>query len=88
MTTGERKYLEQLYGIDLSDFKGIDKRKCLRNMVEPEIGKYILDCAIADINSDFVQTEDSLFRAGVRQDSPEGYTAGRDRGRDRAGETD
>ena len=57
MTTGERSYLEQLYDIDLSECDGIDKRKCLRNMVEPEIGKYIIDCCIADMTGSMVQEE-------------------------------
>jgi DNA (cytosine-5)-methyltransferase 1 len=57
MVTGERRYLEQLHGIDLSGFSGIDKRRCLRNMVEPEIGKYILDCAVADISGKRLQDE-------------------------------
>jgi len=30
---------------DLSNYFGVDKRKILRNCVEPEIGKLILDCA-------------------------------------------
>ena len=32
-------------GFDLSKYKGIDKRKILRNCTEPELGKLILDCA-------------------------------------------
>jgi DNA (cytosine-5)-methyltransferase 1 len=34
---------EKLYGYDLSKYSGIDKRLLLRNCVEPEIGKYIID---------------------------------------------
>ena len=33
-------------GFDLSPYKGIDKRKALRNCVEPETGKHILDCML------------------------------------------
>jgi DNA (cytosine-5)-methyltransferase 1 len=33
---------EELYGFDLSKYKGVDKRLALRNCVEPEIGQYIL----------------------------------------------
>jgi DNA (cytosine-5)-methyltransferase 1 len=33
---------EELYGIDLSKYKGVDKRLLLRNCVEPEIGLHIL----------------------------------------------
>lgn len=34
---------EQLYGYDLSKYKGFDKRQILRNCVEPEIGLHILE---------------------------------------------
>lgn len=37
---------EKLYGYDLSKYTGVDKRLLLRNCVEPEIGKHILDCAL------------------------------------------
>jgi DNA (cytosine-5)-methyltransferase 1 len=37
------KKLEDRKGLNLSDYKGIDKRKLLRNCVEPETGKHILD---------------------------------------------
>jgi DNA (cytosine-5)-methyltransferase 1 len=40
------KGLDGLYGFDLSNTKIKDKRKALRNMVDPELGKHILDCAI------------------------------------------
>ena len=40
---------EKLYDYDLSKYKGVDKRLLLRNCVEPEIGKYILDCAMGKI---------------------------------------
>jgi len=34
-----------VYGVCLSQFKIRDKKKLLRNMVNPEVGKHILDCA-------------------------------------------
>jgi DNA (cytosine-5)-methyltransferase 1 len=34
-----------VYGINLNDYEINDKRKLLRNMVNPEVAKYILDCA-------------------------------------------
>lgn len=40
------KGLQERKGFDLSKYKGIDKRKTLRNCVEPEVGKQILDYAI------------------------------------------
>lgn len=36
-------------GFDLSRYNGIDKRLALRNCVEPEVGKHILDLAINPI---------------------------------------
>lgn len=51
MDTGSREHLaprevlEERKGFDLSDFVGIDKKKTLRNCVEPELGKHILDSA-------------------------------------------
>jgi len=35
-----------LYGFDLKKYKAKDKRKLLRNCVNPEIGKHILDCVL------------------------------------------
>lgn len=34
-----------IYGFDISDTNIKDKRKALRNMVDPELGLYILNCA-------------------------------------------
>lgn len=38
-----QKEREDVLGFDLSKYKGIDKRKTLRNCVKPEVGKHILD---------------------------------------------
>lgn len=38
--------LQKRKGFDLSKYKGVDKRLLLRNCVEPELGKHILDWAI------------------------------------------
>jgi len=38
--------LQERKGIDLSKYKNPDKRLLLRNCVEPELGKHILDWAI------------------------------------------
>ena len=35
-----------VYGFEIKNTKIKDKRKALRNMVDPELGKYILDCAM------------------------------------------
>lgn len=44
---GSIKELEERKGFDLTDVKGIDKRKVLRNCVEPETGLHILQsCTI------------------------------------------
>ena len=33
-----------VYEFDLSEYSNIDKRAILRNCVNPELGKHILDC--------------------------------------------
>jgi hypothetical protein len=46
---GKDENIESHYeqkGFDLSKYKGIDKMKTIRNCVEPEVGKYILNCSI------------------------------------------
>jgi len=44
--------LQKIYGVDLSNLKmKIDKRVILRNMVNPELGKHILECAINPIET-------------------------------------
>jgi len=35
-------------GFDLSNYKGIDKKKILRNCVEPESGRYIFNLAFKE----------------------------------------
>ena len=46
---GTIESLEKRKGFDLKDYKGINKRLALRNCVEPEIGKQILNFAINPI---------------------------------------
>lgn len=46
---GTIESLQQRKGFDLTKYKGIDKRKALRNCVEPEVGKRILEYAINPI---------------------------------------
>ena len=41
--TGSVPELSARKGFDLTKYKGVDKRLLLRNCVEPELGKYILD---------------------------------------------
>jgi len=41
-TTKDRERLTKLFGINIDKYTGIDKRKCLRNCVLPELGEYIL----------------------------------------------
>jgi len=38
--------LQEKYGFDLSNYKLKNKRQVLRNCVEPEVGKHVLDCAM------------------------------------------
>jgi len=42
----EREFLEGKFGFDLSRYSGVDKRLLLRNCVEPELGEFVLDCAL------------------------------------------
>lgn len=47
----ERRHMDitsysSVYGFDIRDSNIKDKRKALRNMVDPELGKYIFDCAM------------------------------------------
>ena len=42
--------LQKIKGFDLSKYKGVDKRLLLRNCVEPELAKHILDLAINPID--------------------------------------
>lgn len=44
--TGEKEYLTTMTGFDLERYSGFDKRKALRNAVEPEAGLHILNCAV------------------------------------------
>ena len=39
-------------GYDISSWKNIDKRLLLRNCVEPEIGKYIIECLIKSVKDE------------------------------------
>jgi DNA (cytosine-5)-methyltransferase 1 len=48
--------LEKRKGFDLKSYRGVDKRKALRNCVEPETGKLILEYAINPI-----ETQQSLI---------------------------
>ena len=44
--SGTIKELEELKGFNLSEYKGINKNKILRNCVNPEVGKHILKASI------------------------------------------
>lgn len=46
---GTVESLQKRKGFDLSKYSGIDKRKALRNCVEPEVGKLILKYALNPI---------------------------------------
>lgn len=48
---GEIEDLQALKGFDLSSYTGIDKVKTLRNCVEPEVGKQILEYAINPVKT-------------------------------------
>ena len=57
------KSLEERKGFDLSNYRGIDKRRALRNCVEPEVGEYIFNCAreySPPIQEGFFSTENNI----------------------------
>jgi len=41
-TINDRERLTKLFGINIDNYSGIDKRKCLRNCVNPEAGLHII----------------------------------------------
>lgn len=43
--TSQIPQLQKIHGVDLSEFKLKNKRQVLRNCVNPELGRYILDLA-------------------------------------------
>jgi DNA (cytosine-5)-methyltransferase 1 len=46
----------KIYGFDLSGFKALDKRRILRNMVNPDVGEYILNTALGlEIKSEQIE---------------------------------
>jgi DNA (cytosine-5)-methyltransferase 1 len=55
--------LEKIYGVNLKKCNpGFDKRVVLRNMVNPELGKHIFDCAFA--NKDIINYTNQLLLIG------------------------
>lgn len=40
---------QEYKGFDLGKYKGIDKRKLIRNCVEPKTGKHVFECVINPI---------------------------------------
>lgn len=59
--------IQQIYGFDISKYDGIDKRKTVRNCVEPEVGKIILESArgetqstLSQFNEDFVHLSEKV----------------------------
>lgn len=46
----ETQIMKEKLGFDLTPYKGVDKRVLLRNCVEPEVAKHILDLAINPID--------------------------------------
>lgn len=56
--TGEKDFLKHVTGFDLDKYAGFDKRKSLRNCVEPEAGLHIFNSAIVEKET---YTENELF---------------------------
>ena len=49
--------LQEIYGFDISEYNVKNKRKILRNCVEPEVGGLILECALRESESGIKQTK-------------------------------
>jgi DNA (cytosine-5)-methyltransferase 1 len=56
-SVNDRERLTKLFNINIDKYTGIDKRKCLRNCVLPELGLHILEAAKRNEHSD-------LFKKG------------------------
>lgn len=61
MIRSSAKRLSKFYGFDISKygFKPMDERRCLRNCIHPELGKYIFDCA-------FKFQQQKIFKGATR----------------------
>jgi len=46
--------MEKNLGFDLSNYAGLEKRKVLRNCVQPELGKHIFNCAFKEVQSTLI----------------------------------
>ena len=58
--TGEKDFFKKMTGFNLDGYSGFDKRKALRNCVEPEAGLHILNCAI---DSNYSTEQSDLFES-------------------------
>lgn len=50
------KKIQEIKGFDLQNYSGVDKRKILRNCVEPELGLHILNESKRDIQPELFRT--------------------------------
>jgi len=57
-----KEELMEIYGFDLTKYNIKDKRKILRNCVDPEIGKIILDCARGTTQKTLLEIQSSLSK--------------------------
>jgi DNA (cytosine-5)-methyltransferase 1 len=57
--------LQKIHGFNLDEYKIKDKRQILRNCINPELGKYILDCARKNVQ---LTDWESSHRVGVVDD--------------------
>ena len=62
----ERKHTEiknnsTVYGFNVEMSKNVDRAKILRNMVDPELGLHILECARGNYNY-LKQNQENIFK--------------------------
>ena len=51
-TVNDKERLSKLYDINIDKYKGIDKRKCLRNCVLPDLGLHIFNDVVKSIEEE------------------------------------
>jgi len=60
IAAGKVDEMQERKGFDLSKYEGINKKLILRNCVEPELGKHILDCVRGNTQKTLVESINSI----------------------------
>ena len=62
IAAGKVDEMQERKGFDLSKYEGINKKLILRNCVEPELGKHILDCVRGNTQKTLVESINSISK--------------------------